>query len=64
MAAPRYYFTLLMNFCKRTDSVPSFLLTYVQNLFRKTFSSSFDISSIGFENLVSPGLVSHSAKLR
>ena len=43
-----------------TDSVPSLFLTDVQNLFRKTFSFFFDISSIGFENLVPPGLASHS----
>ena len=36
-----------------TDSVPSLFLTDVQKLFRKkTFSSSFDISFISFENLV------------
>ena len=47
-----------MNFCKL--SVPSFSLADVQNLFRKTFSSSFDISSIGFKHLVPPELASHS----
>ena len=53
----------LMNFCK-TDSVPSLFPAEVQNLFRKTFSSSFEISSVGFENLVPPGLASHSVTLR
>ena len=45
------------------NSVPTFFLADVQN-FRKIFSSSFDISSIGFENLVPPGLASHSVTLR
>ena len=49
----------LMNFCKLTVCH----LAEVQNLFRKTFSSSFDISSVGFENLVPPGLASHSVTL-
>ena len=53
----------LMNFCK-TDSVPSLYPAEVQNLFRKKFSSSFEISSVGFENLVPPGLASHSVTLR
>ena len=53
----------LMNFGK-TDSVPSLFPEEVQKLFRKTFSSSFDISSVGFENLVSPGIASHSVTLR
>ena len=66
MAALRWI--SLMNFCK-TDSVPSLFTAEVQNLFRKTFSSSFDISSfdissVGFENLVPPGLASHSVTLR
>ena len=43
-----------------TDNVPSLFLADVQKLFRKTFSSSFDISSISFENLMPPGLASHS----
>ena len=43
-----------------TDIVPSFFLADVQKLFRKTFSSSCNMSSIGFENLVAPGLASHS----
>ena len=46
-----------------TGSVQSLFLADVQKLFRKTFSSSFDISSIGFENLVPPGLASHSVTL-
>ena len=32
--------------------------------FNWTFSSSFDISYIGFENLVPPGLASHSVKVK
>ena len=47
-----------------TDSVPSLFLAEVQKFFRKTFSSFFDISSVGFENLVRPGLASHSVTLR
>ena len=47
-----------------TSSVQSLFLADVQNLFRKTFSSSFGISSIGFENLVPPGQASHSVTLR
>ena len=31
-----------------TDSVPPLFLAEVQKLFRKTFSSPFDISSVGF----------------
>ena len=44
----------------KTDGVTSFFLADVHIL----FSSSFDISSIGFENLVPLGLVSHSITLR
>ena len=44
--------------------VPSFFFADVQKLFRKTFSSSLAISSIGFENLVPPGLARHSETLR
>ena len=53
----------LMNFCKLTvcDLSSSHC---VQNLFRKTFKSSFDISSIGFENLMPPGVASHSDKVK
>ena len=40
--------------------MPSLFLADVQKLCRRTFSSSFDISSIGFENLVPPGPRSHS----
>ena len=61
MAALRWI--SLMNFCK-TDSVPSLFPAEVQKLFRKTFSSSFDISSVGFKNLVPPGLASHLVTLR
>ena len=66
MAALRWI--SLMNLIKlkldKTDSVPSLFPAEVQKLFRKTFSSSFDISSVGFENLVQPGLASHSVTLR
>ena len=61
MAALRWI--SLTNFCK-TDSVPSLFPAEVQKLFQKTFSSFFDISSVGFENLVPPGLASHSVTLR
>ena len=51
-----------MKFCKQ--SVPSFFLADVQNLFRKTFSSSFDMSSLGFKHLVLPELASHSVTFK
>ena len=48
----------LMNFLNWVCHL--FFLADVQNLFRKTFSFSFDISSIGFKHLVPPELASHS----
>ena len=52
----------LMNFCKRSCH-PSCSHACLKP-FGKTFSSSFDISSIGVENLVPAGLASHSETSR
>jgi len=43
-----------MNFCNTRH--PSF----VQKRLKQAFNSSFEISSIGFENVAPPGLESHS----
>jgi len=43
--------------------MPSFFLADVKKYFKQKFSSSFDISYIGFENLVPPGLASRSVKV-
>ena len=47
-----------------TDNVPFLFLADVQKLFRKTFSSPCGISSNAVQNLVPPGLGSHSVTLR
>ena len=61
MAALRWI--SLMNFCKLTLSHLSSSQT-CKKLFGKTSTSSFDISSTGFETLVPPGLGSHPVTLR
>ena len=58
MAAPRS--TSLMNFCKLTVCHHSSSQTCISS----SVPSSFDISYIGFENLVPLGLASHSVTLR